>query len=416
MVPTITYDSVAGVYALNTDITPIVPTVKNGNPYLKTKATTFSGNTNNSVYPTNGTPTQATYLFPCGVATMPDGTTYVVDEMGPIIRKITPTGTSYTFAGSYNAPGGVIEYGHVDGQGVDAKFNNPRGLALDVAGNLYVTEYVGWVRKITPSGLVTTVAGTGVRGFFDNTNPLATQFNNPTGIAVDFDGTIYIADTDNHRIRKIATNGAVTTVAGSTAGNANGTSLTAKFRNPKGIAVDGLGNIFVCDTGNGALRKIDATGNVTTIPVSSGFFTLSAPSGIVYTDEGLFVADEVQNVIFKIDTLSNCTIHAGNGIGQFKNGICTGARTGASLYAPQGLGANSAGHIVVADRNSQVIRKIEPQASFTISPSLPTGLKINPDTGIITGKPSTITARTTYTVTSGNYDGICYASMTFETK
>lgn len=414
--PVINYAGVAASYPVGSPIT-LTPTNTGGLPKAGTKVNTFSGNKFSDPYPTNGVATATTYKFPSGIATLPDGTSYVVDEYGPIIRKITPAGVSSILAGSWSAPGGIIQQGHVDGTGAAAQFGALKSIAVDAAGNAYVPELghyatgVGnYIRKVTPTGVVTTIAGNGTAGSSDNANPLLASFKNIQAITVAADGTIYIADTDNNRIRKIATNGAVTTVAGSTAGNVVGNVSVAKFKGPRGIAVDSFGNIFVSDTGNAQVKKIDTMGNVTVIVASPGIF-LGSPVGLVYTGGNLYVADEFQHFIYKIDTLSNWTIYSGNGIGQYKDGISMAIRSGASFYAPQGLAADGASNITVADRNSMVIRKIEPQPAYTVAPSLPAGLSLDPLTGVVSGTPTVASARRNYTVTAINYDGLSYGNF-----
>ncbi|MBC7748914.1 MAG: hypothetical protein H7Z76_10130, partial [Methylotenera sp.] len=217
--------------------------------------------------------------------------------------------------------------------------NNPTAICSDNLGNVYLADTGNFrIRKITPQGFVSTVAGSGVSGLMDGTNATA-QFKFLQGICIDNQGTIYV--TDGNRVRKIA-NGTVTTVPGI-------------FKNPKGITVDAAGTVFLCDTGNLAVKKIATDGTITTI--SSQF---SSPNGICVDAFGnIYVSDGFENVVKKITTAGAVTIWAGNGIGRYRDGICNATRFGASLYGPEGLAIDIAGAIYVADRNSQVIRKIE---------------------------------------------------------
>ena len=200
----------------------------------------------------NGQGSAAQFNYPKGVAVDSGGNVYVADSSNHQIRKITPSGTVSTFAGSGTA-------GAANGQGIAAQFNYPGGVAVDSGGNVYVADSSNHrIRKITPDGTVTTLAGSSL-GYL-NGQGSTSQFNKPSGVIVDSSGNVYVADTDNHRIRKITPSGAVTTIAGSaTAGGANGQGSTAQFNNPKAITVDSNGNIYVADMTNHIIRKITCT-------------------------------------------------------------------------------------------------------------------------------------------------------------
>lgn len=199
----------------------------------------------------NGYGTYARFRNPWGLATDDLGNVYVADHGNHWIRKITPGGLVTTFAGS-----GTL--GSADGIGTNATFNNPAFLAFDGNHNLYVTDAGNqMVRKITPEGLVTTLAGSGTLGDADGTGTEA-SFRNPHGVAVTSKGVVYVADQSNHEIRRISPEGVVTTVAGSaTQGSADGTGTDATFSFPFGMAVDGNGNLYVSDLSNQLIRKID---------------------------------------------------------------------------------------------------------------------------------------------------------------
>ena len=171
----------------------------------------------------------------------------MVDRLNQNIRKITQTKLVSTFAGS-NDPIGMNRDGYVDGTGTAAKFKNPFGIAIDGSGNLYVTDQGNHrIRKITPAGVVTTLAGSSA-GFADGTGTAA-QFNSPNGIAVDAWGTVYVSDSGNKRIRKITPSGVVTTVAGTGASAINnGGFSSATFNAPNALAVDAFGNLYVGDS------------------------------------------------------------------------------------------------------------------------------------------------------------------------
>jgi len=197
-----------------------------------------------------------------GVATDPAGNLYVADTYNNAVRKITPGGVVTTLAGK----AGML--GSEDGIGRAARFNNPIGLATDPAANVWVADsYNQTIRRITPSGSVSTVAGAaGMAGSTDGVGGAA-RFNYPTGVATDLAGNVYVVDSGNSTIRKISPAGVVSTLAGSAgkAGWAGGNAGVARFNHPTGLATDPAGNIYVADTYNDAIRKITPAGVVSTL-------------------------------------------------------------------------------------------------------------------------------------------------------
>lgn len=210
--------------------------------------TTLAGST--TAGSTNGTGSGASFYYPIGIAVDSSGNVYVGDSSNNEIRKITPAGVVTTIAGSTTA-------GSNNGIGSAASFNSPRGLAIDLSGNLYVADaYNNQIRKITPAGVVTTFAGSTTAGSSDGTGSTAT-FNLPVDVAIDSNGSLYVADANNNEIRKITPAGVVTTIAGSTiVGSTNGNGAAASFNSPRGLAVDSNGNVYVADTNNNQIRKI----------------------------------------------------------------------------------------------------------------------------------------------------------------
>lgn len=201
---------------------------------------------------TDGTGGAALFYYPEGVAVDGSGNVYVADSYNETIRKITPGGTVTTFAGTAGSSGSS------DGTGSAARFFGPYSLAVDGSGSICVSDFGNHaIRKITPSGVVTTLAGlAGSSGSSDGTGSAA-RFSNPAGLAVDLSGNIYVADSDNHTIRKVTAAGVVTTLAGSAGviGSTDGTGSAALFFSPNGLAVVGSSYIYVTDFGNSTLRK-----------------------------------------------------------------------------------------------------------------------------------------------------------------
>jgi len=227
---------------------------------------------------------QSGFSDPFGIAIAADGTIYVADAgESNRIRKISVDGNVTTLAGGTE--------GFADGVGASAAFNTPSALALGPDGNVYVADTGNnRIRKITPDGNVSTVAGNGTAGYVDG--PVATaQFNAPLGLAISGDGDIYVADTYNDVIRMITTEGQVTTIAGGgMPGYADGAQNVALFDTPSGIIVVENRSLIVADTGNRRLRKVSAEGNVTTLPVSGE--ELSRPIGLAFThDHFLYVTE-----------------------------------------------------------------------------------------------------------------------------
>ncbi len=231
----------------------------------------------------DGTGTAASFYSPYGVATDSAGNVYVADTGNDTVRKITPAGVVTTLAGTAGVQGSV------DGTGTAASFWFPRGLATDSAGNVYVADYGNQtIRKITPAGVVTTLAGTaGVGGYADGTGAAA-SFNSPLGIATDSTGNVYVTDSwIDYNVRKITPAGVVTTLAGT-------------YNHPWGVATDSADNVYVGDWGSGTIRKITPAGVATTVVGTSGQSnfvpgalpgSLSGPAGVAISGTSLYITN-----------------------------------------------------------------------------------------------------------------------------
>ena len=310
------------------------------------QVTTFAGSTQGY---TDGKITTAKFFLPFGVAIDTDGNVYVIDKHK--IRKITPNREVSTLAGSTE--------GFLDDLGINAQFNEPKGLAIDSENNIYIADTFNHkIRKITPDGMVTTFAGS-TEGFSEGIG-VSSQFSFPNGIAVDSEDNIYVADVGNHRIRKITPFGVVSTLAGSTSGFADGTGSAAQFQRPTGVAVDSKNNIYVTDTFNFRIRKVTPLGMVSTLTVNNkggvgSFVQFSRPRGIVVDSKNnIYVTEIDTDRILKITPLSRVSTLAGGVVRGFEDGTASVAK----FNYPLGLAVDSEDNVYVADVNNYKIRKI----------------------------------------------------------
>ena len=305
----------------------------------------------------------------------------LISAREPIVATKKSTASIATFA-----PAGVVSTlagsgtgGFADGAGAQAQFYNPGGVAVDGAGNVYVADGSNHrIRKVTAAGVVSTLAGSGSGGFADGAGAQA-QFYDPTGVAVDGAGTVYVADRDNNRIRKVTAAGAVSTLAGSgTAGFADGAGALAKFTFPVDVAVDKAGSIFVADGACGRfdygnwdnfrIRKVTASGVVSTL-AGSGIWGLTDgmgtqarfafPLGVAVDSAGnVLVADSENNRIRKVGADGVVSTLAGSGCGYDCGGFADGVGAQARFNIPSGVAVDGAGNIYVSDQYNHRIRKV----------------------------------------------------------
>jgi len=259
--PNISYTT-PQTYAINTAISPLTPANSGGavasplSVYGQVTLVAGSGAAGSA----NGTGSAATFNGPSGIAVDVNGNIYVADWLNHLIRKITPAGVVTTLAGS-----GL--QGTANGTGTAASFNNPTDVATDAAGNVYVADYFNFlIRKITPAGVVTTFAGNGVQASTDGPAANA-SFNYPSSAVVDPSGNVYVTDKYTNIVRKISQAGVVSTFAGSSGvqGAANGQGAAASFYHPTSIAIDVSGNFYIADCLNHLIRKITPGGLVSTL-------------------------------------------------------------------------------------------------------------------------------------------------------
>ncbi|MDB5745270.1 MAG: gluconolaconase [Massilia sp.] len=315
----------------------------------------------------DGPPATSRFSDPFGIALDAHGNVYVADGGDSNrIRRIDKHGTVSTFAGGSE--------GFLDGAGAAAAFHTPSALAFDRAGNLYVADTGNHaIRKIAPNGSVTTLAGSGQPGDADGKGQAA-RFHAPVGIAVDPRGNVYVADTYNDRIRRIAPDGSVTTLAGSgQPGNAEGPASIAAFDTPSAIAVDKDGTLFVADTGNNAIRRIGVDGTVSTIaaPVEGEpNQVLRRPTGLALSADGyLYIASGAGGRILQMSPAGEVRALPDADRPPESSYASDGT---VRLYAPRGIAIERGGAVVVADALAlNVVRLAPPQAGEPAPRSLP---------------------------------------------
>lgn len=288
--------------------------------------------------------------------------------------------------------------GLINGDTANCRFKSPDGICRDQSGNLFIADGDNHcIRKISPDGLVTTYAGTGLAGYVDG--PAATaQFRTPFDVCVDVEGNVYVSDFENQYIRRIDTDGTVSTVAGNgIAGYVDGSSATAQFNYPRGIVIDATGNLYVSDSWNHRVRKIDASGEVSTYAGGGSIFGVQSvsefkdgsdtsarfytPCGLSIDDIGnIYVADAYNHRVRKIDLSQYVSTVAGTGIsGAAGGGFVDGDISVARFNTLTELFVSGTGTIYVSDTYNNRIRKIENGIVSTLAGSGVAGYLDGPD-------------------------------------
>lgn len=323
-----------------------------------------------------GQATSAAFANPDGLAADGAGNLYISDSLHCVIRKVTHAGVISTYAGN-----GGCDWAGDGGPATSAKLFSPAGLAVDATGNLYIADF--WnnvVRKVAASGVISTVAGyvasfgtgTGNRGYWGDGGPATSAgLNNPAGVAVDTVGNLYIADYGNNLIRKVTPGGVISTVAGiwfSGYSGDGGPATSASLYLPFGVAVDALGELYIADTGNNVIRKVDTKGVISTIAGTGGqaysgdggpatSAALDVPSDVVLDAAGnLYIADAYNSVVRKVASNGVISTYAGNG--QFDYYGDGGPATRAALNQPESVALDASGNLYIGDYYNYVVRKV----------------------------------------------------------
>lgn len=376
--------------------------VNSGGKVILSKVSTFvEKNTENWVDTTGFLPK---YRFPNGIAIDTTGTIYVADWVDNIIRKISVNGKVSKLAGTGKA-------GWKDTINAIAQFNSPTNIAVNDSGDVFVADYQNnRIRKIAKNGQVSTVAGSGVKGSKDGEALYAT-FNLPYDLVFDKKGNLYVSDMANHKIRKITQDGQVLTLAGSSSGMANGKGSQAQFHYPRGLAVDSLGNVYVADSENSVIRKITPEGVASTFAgcgSSPDFVDGQAllasfryPTGLEFGPDGSLYIADTANR--RLRKLSP------NGMvstlaGSSTSGSFDGIGKEASFGELTSVAIDKSGQIFLSDLVGQSIRKVV-EFGYKVKPTLPSGLFLDPETGQISGTPKDACDTTEYAITASNIDG-----------
>lgn len=313
----------------------------------------------------DGSGNNARFNQPGAIAVDAGGNLFVTDTANNTLRKITAAGVVSTLAGSAG------DTGNADGSGAQARFSHPGGVAIDVAGNLYLADTLNHtIRKVSAAGLVSTLAGSaGLAGQSDGTAGNA-RFNQPWGIARDAAGNLYVTDTGNHTVRKITSAGVVTTLAGAAAnpGDTDGNGIHAQFNFPRGIAIDSTANLYIADSNNNTIRKLSASGDVITLAGTAGAAgsndgsgqraRFNQPTGIVIDSAGNIRVSDASNQLIRglsqtsvVSTLAGAAGIAGN---------TDSGGNHARFDQPMGIASDTANNIFVADSGNNLIRKVTP--------------------------------------------------------
>jgi YD repeat-containing protein len=345
--------------------------------------TTLAGNGTTGFSGDNGPATQALLNHPTDIALGAEGSLYIADNVNFRIRRIRPDGIISTVAG---VGGSGSDTGAAPGDGgpaTQASLHGPQGIAIAADGSLYITELTRHrIRKVSPDGIISTVAGNGTQGFSGDGGP-ATQASlyYPYGIVVGEDGSLYFSDSNNHRVRRVGPDGIITTVAGKGApgfSGDGGPATQASFHSPLGIALGADGSLYISDYNNHRLRRVSPDGIITTV-VGNGTQGFSGDGGLatqssinfprdieVGTDGSLYFSDSSNHRIRRVSPDGIVTTVAGNGVGG--SGGDGGQATQASLYFPYGVVVGKEGGLFISGYFSHRIRRVSP-----LFPSFSTG-------------------------------------------
>ncbi|MFI5096581.1 MAG: NHL repeat-containing protein [Candidatus Acidiferrales bacterium] len=313
-----------------------------------------------SGYTGDGGPAQSAELnSPYGVSIDALGNIYIADTGNRVIRKVDSSGKITTIAGNGNQG-----YNGDGMPAVSAALYAPYRVVADRAGNVYIADYYNnRIRKVDTSGTITTVAGTGTQGYNGDGIPASTaQLNFPSAVAVDASGNIYIADTWNNLIRKIDTSGMISTIAGTgfpgVLGD-GGPATSAQVYQPIGLAVDSLGNVYIADFGNSKIRKVDTSGTINTIAGtgSIGNSGDGGPATAAFLNQPTGVAVDRAGNVYIADN-QNSRVRKVDTSGTITTIVSTSTSGISALFFPEDVAVDAAGHVYIADNNNMRILEL----------------------------------------------------------
>jgi uncharacterized protein (TIGR03437 family) len=347
--------------------------------------TLVAGNSRAGFSGDGGPATAAKLNQPGGIAFDKAGNLYIADTLNNRVRIVNSQGIISTFAGNGNT--GAPGFWGDGGAATDAQIHAPVAVAVDANGNVYiVTSADNTVRKVDTNGIISIFAGEGYRGYYGDVGKVAGStgqaavagITSPQDIWINSDGTVLIADTGNSSIRKVATDGTITTISGTgaTAAIAQGDDTATKLAMiaPFGVAADGSGNVFIAEYGTNRIRKVDSSGKITTAigDGNQGFagdggpankVEMSGPTAVTVDSSGnIYFADSRNNRIRKLAG-GNVTTIVGNGLVSYSGD--GGPAVSAQLNAPLGVAVDPAGNIYIADTSNNVVRKIGTNGNIT---------------------------------------------------
>jgi len=346
--------------------------------------TTVAGNGSTNSAGDGGPAVDAGLNAPSSIAFDVAGNLYIAETGGNRIRKVSPAGTITTLAGT-----GTFGYSGDGGPATAASLQSPYGVAVDANGNVFIAELDGHrIRKVTPAGTISTVAGDGVDGYGGDGGPAtAAQLNNPMGVAIDAAGDLLIADSDNYRLRKVHSDGTIVTAVGDGrnegAWNAGlggfsgdgGPATEAQLWSPRGIATDAAGNLFIADELNHRVRKVAPTGIISTlagtgVPGFSGdggpatAAQLNAPIGVAVDGSGnVYIADDFNARVRVVRPDGRIQTFAGRGCCGYEGD--GGPATEALLFRPRHLAVDSSGNVFIGDSGLSNVRKVTPSGTIS---------------------------------------------------
>ena len=330
--------------------------------------TTIAG-TGERGYSGDGGPAVEAQLFnPYSVAVDAAGNVYIADDRNHRIRHVDTTGDITTVAGAGS------DFSGEGGPAILARLDRPHGVAVDDSGNLYIADSGNHrIHRVNASGILATVAGTGERGYSGDGGPaVAAQLIRPWDVSVDGEGNIYIADTFNHAVRRVDASGTITTVAGTGEfgySGDGGPAVEAQLNYPRGVEVDSDGNVYISDSLNHRIRRVDASGTITTV-VGTGEYGFSGDGGpavaaqlfqaekLSFDSAGnLYIADTFNHRIRRVDHTGTITTVAGQGEGNFSGD--GGPALAAQLNAPRDVFVDDLGTMYIADMGNNRIRLVD---------------------------------------------------------